>query len=276
MSGSRSRIFWLLVTTIGVFSAARQSFAFCLGPQLRVSDEYYVSPLVLTGTVIGQKLEVAPDDPDGSTGTFYKVHVDKTWRGTPQQTITLYSENSTARFPMQQHKAYVLFVTRSPEGKWVVDNCGNSNQLPSADKTLAALRHLPLKQSFVYGEVYVYGQSSSASCPPMEVTITNAQQTHKTVVKLDCTFSLPVPPGSYRAEVTRKGVPIAVNDLSYKDPYCFEVPQGGSAGIAFRTAVHPDAEYQAMISHDNRIYRELCTKQKQVHEPAGDFVLSQP
>jgi hypothetical protein len=276
MRGSRSRTVWLLLSALSLLAFTRQAYAFCFAPQLQVSDEYFISDFVITGTVVSNRYEKDPQDPDSLTGTFYTIRVVKTWHGKAPESLTLYSENSTARFPMRVDGTYILFVTKSDNGKWIIDNCGNSGLLPSANKVLSALRALPLRQSFIYGDVYQSWKTENAPCPPMQLRFESSQWRGNTNVRSDCKFRLNVPPGSYRATLYRKSTAVPSNDLNYKDPYCFEVPMGGSAGIAFRIADGADALNLAMVVKDDQHYRDLCSKPQRSESPAGIYVLTHP
>jgi hypothetical protein len=238
----------------------RDACAFCFAPQLRVSDEYFISDLVLTGTVTASRNIVDPADPEGWTGTFYTVQVEKVYRGNALKPLEIYSENSSARFPMEAHKHYILFLTKNPNKDWVVDNCGNSSEVSSSSAIIRQLKQLPLRESYIYGNVYSY--DPSMKCGPMQLTIHSADVTRTTTVKDDCSFQMEVPPGNYRASLVWKGSEVPANDINYKDVYCFTVPKGGSAGLAFRTLDGADASNREMILKDDRHARSQCTKSR--------------
>lgn len=235
-----------------------EALAFCYSPQIRVSDEYFISNLVLTGTVTASRDIVDPADPGFTTGTFYTIHVDSVYRGNATRSLNVYSENSTARFPMEEHKTYLLFLTKNPDKTWVVDNCGNSGAASLSSPVMDQLRHLPLRQSFVYGEVYSW--SSPDHCAPIQLTLHSTKAIATTTVKADCSFEVHVPPGRYEASLRRNGDSIAANAPNYKDVYCFVVPAGGSAGIAFRLADGADALNREMLLKDDHHARSLCSK----------------
>jgi hypothetical protein len=257
----------LLFFALSVFSMPQQAFAFCFAPQLRVSDEYFVSDLVFTGTVLSQKDEKDPSDPEYTTGTFYTVRVDKVWRGSPSHRITLYSENTTARFSMSIHQRYVMFVTRAEGRKWVVDNCGNSGIASKSAKTIANLRQLPLKQSYIYGYVYHFGGGSESTCEPMKLTVHSSDFSKTTDVHLNCAFQMDVPPGRYSAVLTWKDTVIPSNELNYKDIYCFDVPSGGSAGLAFREMTGSDEMNRKATAKIDDGYKARCTSGQDLRGP---------
>jgi hypothetical protein len=70
-------------------------------------------------------------------------------KGERLSTVTLYSENSSGRFPMEVGVSYVIFASEgtfefraSPE--FAIDNCGNSGSLrePKAQASLEQVRRL--------------------------------------------------------------------------------------------------------------------------------------
>jgi hypothetical protein len=258
------RLLWgSVLAASAVLVVAKDAYAFCFAPQLRVSDEYYVSRLVLTGTVTISRNVVDPEDPEGWTGTFYTVQVDKVYRGTSPKSLVIYSENSTSRFPMELHRPYILFLTKDTEANWMVDNCGNSGEVSLSSTVIEQLNQLPLRQSFVYGDVYSW--QSPDHCTPMQLTLHSAKTVATTAVKANCSFEIDVPPGRYEATLRRNGIPIATNDPNYKDTYCFVVPRGGSAGIAFRLPDGADRLNREYILRNDRHAKSLCAKSRAPH-----------
>jgi len=233
----------------------RQAFAFCLAPQLLVSDEYYVSQLVFTGVVLSAHHVGDPNDVDFYTGTHYRLRVDHWYRGTHVDYVTLYSENSTARFEMEKQHRYLIFANKTEEG-WFVDNCGNSVDISKSTAALNGLKKLPLHQSFIYGDVFPY--SGPMTCDPMQLTVHSANLTKTATVRHDCSFRLDVPPGDYSALLVWKGATIPAYDDPYKNSYCFTVPAGGSAGLAFRPIGDADQRNREMIANDDLRLRNLC------------------
>ncbi len=249
-----------LLVVFALLTVGRDACAFCFAPQLRVSDEYFISDLVLTGMVTASRNIVDPEDPEGWTGTFYTVQVDTVYRGNAPKSLQVYSENSTARFPMEEHKLYVLFIDKGPDKNWTVDNCGNSGVVALIPATMKQLKQLPLRNSYVYGDVYSFGPTGK--CGPMRLTIHSKNVKKTTTVEADCSFQLEAPPGDYQASLVWKGSEVPADGLTYKDVYCFVVPKGGSAGIAFRTLDGADTANREMILKDDRHAKSQCTKSR--------------
>jgi hypothetical protein len=121
--------------------------AFCGRGHPDVARELKDSRLVFVGKVLGAT-EWSHDGgfPDG---TLYSVEVTDLLKGAGPSLVTLYSENSSGRFPMETGASYVIFAYEgafefrtSPE--FAVDNCGNSGSLaePRAQDVLAQVRRL--------------------------------------------------------------------------------------------------------------------------------------
>ncbi|QNK01301.1 hypothetical protein [Dyella telluris] len=116
-----------------------------------VPAEFNAAAFVVTGRVLSQRNISTPDDPEGFEWTVYTVEVLEAFKGRPQRTIRLASENSSARFYMDTGETYLVFVSRLPKvvmaGKerlpvYFVDNCGNSASARDAGVTVKAVRAL--------------------------------------------------------------------------------------------------------------------------------------
>jgi hypothetical protein len=116
-----------------------------------VRADFKNAALVVIGRVTGERNISEPDDPQGYAWTIYTVEVLETFKGTPQRTIRLVSENTTARFPMDTGKTYLLFVSqfrvaemagqeRLPQA--YVDDCGNSAIAKDAAAAIEVVRDL--------------------------------------------------------------------------------------------------------------------------------------
>lgn len=116
-----------------------------------VAAEFKEAPTVITGRVLDERTISTPDDPEGYEWTIYTVKVLETFKGKRQATIRLSSENTSARFPMDTGKSYLLFVSQSgmvemagqeriPEA--FVDNCGNSALVHDAKHAIKVVRGL--------------------------------------------------------------------------------------------------------------------------------------
>jgi len=113
-----------------IFSASAAS-AQCHANRLTVSEELRENGETLVGTVIGA--QNAPDSSFHLDGVNYIVKIDRVLHGKMigKDTVTIFSENSPEKFPMQVGKQYLLFVHVDYD-RYAIDNCGNSGLLEAS------------------------------------------------------------------------------------------------------------------------------------------------
>jgi hypothetical protein len=58
--------------------------------------------------------------------TDYTFKVDRQLKGKPVKSLLIKSENTSAGFPMDAQRTYLIFVSQRADKSWYVDNCGNS------------------------------------------------------------------------------------------------------------------------------------------------------
>jgi hypothetical protein len=78
-------------------------------------------------------------------GTLYFLKVERLIKGTQKLELRLFSENTTARFPMEIGKSYLVFARRDTDlfkntNTYWVNSCGNSKPAGHATKELRKLR----------------------------------------------------------------------------------------------------------------------------------------
>ena len=118
------------------------AFAYCPSYPT-ITQEFEGSHLVFIGTVSSeQKVHESGDYFDGIN---YQLSVSEQFRGVPSESISLFSENTSGRFPMDIGASYLIFTTLTPgtlagEPVYVVDYCGHSGAVASRPKTISAVR----------------------------------------------------------------------------------------------------------------------------------------
>jgi hypothetical protein len=115
--------------------------AACLLTDYSTSAEYLRSEAVLVGSVLSERNMPGSDETDTPGGTSYLVKVLETLRGTPGSTVEIFSENSSARFPMRIGTSYLLFLYRQ-QGSLSADYCGNSGPVAKKADVLRKARNL--------------------------------------------------------------------------------------------------------------------------------------
>ena len=114
----------------------------CLEGHPSVEKEYRRSFAVVIGHAVAER--AVSESKNYLDGTTYSVRVDEVLRGHPPDTLDVFSENSSGRFPMDVGSKYLLFLYRALD-RTVVDNCGNSGLLSESASALETIRGLQLK-----------------------------------------------------------------------------------------------------------------------------------
>ncbi len=114
------------------------------------AQEYQRSELVFAGTVLSK--EEIPAAGNFIVGTRYLAQVREIFKGKPEQRVSLYSENTTSRFPMDIGQDYLVFASPGvfeelPEKELFIDSCGNSGLLNESEKAISIVRKLSAKES---------------------------------------------------------------------------------------------------------------------------------
>lgn len=132
----------LLIAFLGLTIISCDAFAVCSdGRHPSVAQEYKLSDFVGVGVVIAKKDFSFPDDPQGVEKTVYRIKISKRLKGAMSSPITITSDNTSSRFPMNTGKSYLVFL-RVFGDETVVDSCGNSGELKNRKVELAKLTKL--------------------------------------------------------------------------------------------------------------------------------------
>jgi hypothetical protein len=174
----------LIVGGLCLAVAAPSASAFCIGydPDMHLPKDYYSvrkefvrSAFVAIVEVRSEQWldekgwPVVPKPPfqngsripwgfDPYAGANYRVRFIKQFKGRPRGQLTIFSENTDARTPLEKGRRYLLFVNKQREDlrdmqepnfgwRYTVDNCGNSSWLPAARGLLAELKSLTARRS---------------------------------------------------------------------------------------------------------------------------------
>jgi hypothetical protein len=113
----------------------------CVNGYPSVSSEYKSSQEVIASRVLTAKQLPPTDDNYFLDGTMYRVMVGKSYKGSPFRTLSVFSENSSGRFPMRVGHTYLLFLYQD-HGRYQVDNCGNSDELARSSRKINELERI--------------------------------------------------------------------------------------------------------------------------------------
>jgi hypothetical protein len=228
----------LMLVLLFLFVLVFRARALCFTPEIRVDDEFFVSDLVVTATLIhDQKLGMNKDgNYTGHDFTWRVIHV---YRGgiKPGEPFVTNSENGSGRFPFdaeERHVSagpYLLFAFKD-KAAYAIDSCGNSKPVSQAQRVLREIAQVGRSPD---GMIYGGLSPGPSGLDPTLVTVTVIGENGRHQARLgeNGNFKLYVPSGTYRVVATARGYDLKRDELSYKDPEHLTVPRGGSAGVAF-------------------------------------------
>ena len=128
----------LIIVLVNVPS--RAALAVCLNGHPSVEQEYRQSGLVFVGRVTAAT--AVAETKSFYEGTRYTIRVDEVFRGRRRRTITVFSENSSGRFPMEIGVAYLVFLSSRTGEPAMVDSCGNSGPVSQSAHAIDTVKQL--------------------------------------------------------------------------------------------------------------------------------------
>ena len=115
--------------------------AVCLNGHPLAEEEFNTSKLVLIGEVVRTHRIAASKNGTFLEGDVYDVVPTAMFKGRKSRIVSLFSENSSGRFPMELRRKYILFIHQDGP-RLVIDNCGNSGPVESSEAVIAAVTKL--------------------------------------------------------------------------------------------------------------------------------------
>ena len=141
----------IIITAISLLLVSSLAAAFCLNPNdsPSIGDEYADSQSVFIGKIISKK--GVPESGGYYEGDEYTVQVQEVLKGNPTNPISIFSENSSGRFPMDVGSTYLIFVYENLS-RYQIDYCGNSGKLPGKNNALLHVRKLKQNKKIYHFE----------------------------------------------------------------------------------------------------------------------------
>jgi hypothetical protein len=224
-------IFFLLIAP--AFPIA--SCASCPVPGIRANGEYFKSESVFVGTVVSIRKKPNTDRDIG--GWFYRLHVERMFRGQPQDKLQVYTEDSDIRFPLEKNHKYLLFAYPR-RGRLEVDNCGNSALLSDAADSLGKLEKLARAESLTEIEGWVVAETSGIDVSGVLVSVRGRSKVYSTTTDKEGWFNFRVPPGRYQADFVSKEYYLNGGDDFWYEPSGFVLHTGECASLQFVSVRH--------------------------------------
>jgi hypothetical protein len=238
-----SRIFASMAAPILVL-AAGSAGAVCLAPQpVRVCTEFLHSETIVTAKILSMRKVPDTPDPNNVEGWFYKIAIDKSYRGPKLPNDEIYTGNDETKFTMEVGKSYLLFINKNPQSRAAPDACGNSSEISKANDAVAAIDKI-VKAAASGGGGDIGGRVmlpiagsqaiSDSGAPGISLTIQNYVGRDQTVTTDDNgRFDARVPAGHYTVVGASDKWAVVPYALSYMKPVDFELPDGACADLMF-------------------------------------------
>ncbi len=243
MSSVMSRAICASLALLAWGATGGQAHAVCLAPQpARVCTEFFHSENVMVAKILSSRKIPDTPDPNNVEGWFYKIAVDKNYRGgKPPEEI--YTGNDETKFTMEVGKSYLLFINKNQQSRPAPDACGNSSEISKANDTVAAIDKI-LKAAASGGGADIGGRVmlplpgsqaiSDSGAPAIPVTIQNyVGRDQTTSTDQQGRFDAHVPGGHYTVVGASDVWDIVPYALSYMKPIDFELPDGACADLVF-------------------------------------------
>ena len=237
------RIFASAVMSLGLLVGGPAG-AICMQPSpVRVCTEFFHSENVVVAKILSVRRIPDTPDPNNVEGWFYKIAVDKSYRGGKLQGDEIYTGNDETKFTMEVGKSYLLFINKNQQSRPAPDTCGNSAELTKADASIKALDAI-LKAASSGGGADIGGRVmlpvagsqavSDSGLPGVSVTVKNYVGRDQTVsTDQQGHFDIHVPAGHYTVEGASESWDMVPYALSYMKPTDFELPDGSCADLIF-------------------------------------------
>ncbi len=228
----RSLLGFLAIISISFFLFPQSVHASCPVPGLRPSGEYYKSDVVFTGTVIS----VRYTDSDVG-GWFYRLRVGKVFKGPLQHEFTVYTEDSSARFPLTKDETYLLFSYKR-HGRLEIFDCGNSALLSKAAASIRSIVDIRRSPSYGVIEGWVVGESAGVDVSGVKVIVRGHSKDYTVTTDQNGWFSFRAPVGSYKVDFSSAEYYLNGGDDFWYDPKHFTLHAGETASLQFVSVRH--------------------------------------
>jgi hypothetical protein len=207
--------------------------AVCRLPHPRVCSEFFHSDVVFTGTVISvrewPKRQASPE------GWFYRLRLTKSYRGSSQDVIEIFTGNDTGRFPLEKGQSYLVFAHKR-NGILNIDNCGSSAELSKAGEVIRQIESVATNMKSasggdIGGRVVV--SQEGVSVRGITVTARGGGKTYAGVTDETGWFHIHVPPGKYIVWPETTEWIVTPYDLSYDNEDRVSIEPGSCAELQF-------------------------------------------
>lgn len=210
--------------------------SFCQQPNPpRVCAEFFVADAVLTGKVISVRY-LPQGLPGHDPGWLYGLKVLRMYRGPAQAVVKVYTENNSARLPLEKNRTYLLFAYRA-DRILEIYGCGNSSGLSRAGAALKqideVLKHEESHSGGNIGGRVELAEGKVADMAGIRVTAQGGSGIYHALTDSSGQFAVQVPAGTYSLRAESSAWNVSPYDLSFNRPDNVVIHDGGCAELQF-------------------------------------------
>jgi hypothetical protein len=209
--------------------------AVCPVPQIKANGEFFKAYVVFVGTVLS--IRTVPDKGNDLGGWFYRLRVQETFRGPVRGELTVFTENSSVRFPLELKRDYLLFAYKQPH-RLEIDSCGNSALLSDAKDSVQRLRNLRDGKQPAEIEGWVAAETGGIDVSGITITIKSRSRDYTAVTDKDGWFRLIAPPGRYHVDFSSHEYYLNGADSYWYESDNFVLHPGECASLQFVSVRH--------------------------------------
>jgi hypothetical protein len=202
--------------------------AYCPVPAIRANGEFFKSDAVFIGTVLS--IRETPDSDKDVGGWFYRLRIEEPFRGPSPKVITVYTENSSARFPLEKGRKYLLFAYKQ-NGRLEIYGYGNSALLSEASDALTRLNNLRAGKQPSEIEGWIAAETGGIDVSGVVVTVKSQSKSYTAVTDKDGWFHFAAPPGRYKLDLSSKEYYLNGGDDFWYKPEGFVLHAGECAAL---------------------------------------------
>jgi hypothetical protein len=209
--------------------------AVCPVPEIKANGEFFKANVVFVGRVLS--IRTVPDKGNDLGGWFYKLRVEELFRGPVAQEITIFTENSSARFPLAFKREYLLFAYKQNR-RLEIYSCGNSARLSEARDSLQRLRNLRNRKQPTEIEGWVAPETVGIDVSGITVTVKSRARDYTAVTDKNGWFRLIALPGRYQVDFSSNEYYLNGADFYWYDSDNFILHPGECASLQFVSVRH--------------------------------------
>jgi len=198
----------------------------CPQPQPKACAEFFKSTAVVLATVESEAS--VPAQGDFYDAWRYHLRVHRVFRGSPGKSLTVFTENASARLRLAVGEQYLLFASAAEDRLWI-DSCGNSALASASDDRVRVVEDLRNGRTSIEG--HVAARPAWVGVAGVRLIITGGARAFRAVTDAAGAFAVPVPPGKYSVKAESAGV--VPFDVSYDDPRQVVVQRGQCGQVQF-------------------------------------------